>query len=55
MTDPIDEASSGAERSPVHTIWLGLLRFAVPVALLFILWNALPETWHKLRAVAGLG
>lgn len=55
MEDPIGEASSGSTRSPIHDVWRSLLRYVVPVALLFILWNALPETWHKLMAVTGLG
>lgn len=54
MEAPISEASAGASPSIVHTIWRGLLRFIVPVVLLFILWNSLPETWEKFTAVAGL-
>jgi len=55
MSDPIGEASSGATASTVHVIWRGLLRYVVPIALLFILWNALPETWEKFKAIVGLG
>lgn len=55
MHDPIGEASSGATRSVVHVVWRGVLRYVVPVALLFILWHALPETWEKLKSAAGLG
>jgi NSS family neurotransmitter:Na+ symporter len=55
MQDPVGEASVGAKRSIVHVVWRGLLRFVVPLALLFILWHALPETWEKFKAVAGLG
>ena len=55
MPDPIGEASSGATRSVVHVVWRGVLRYVVPLALLFILWHALPETWEKLKSVTGLG
>jgi hypothetical protein len=55
MHDPIGEASSGATRSVVHVVWRGVLRYVVPLALLFILWHALPETWEKFKSVAGLG
>jgi len=55
MQDPIAEASSGATNSIVYEIWRGLLRFVVPVVLLFVLWHALPETWEKFKAVVGLG
>jgi NSS family neurotransmitter:Na+ symporter len=55
MQDPVGEVSVGAKRSVVHVVWRGLLRFVVPLALLFILWHALPETWEKFKAVAGLG
>ena len=55
MHDPIGEASAGGATSTVYVVWRGLLRFVVPSALLFILWHALPETWEKFKAVAGLG
>ena len=32
-------------------IWLSLLRFVVPIVLLWVLWNSVPAT---LRSVAGL-
>jgi NSS family neurotransmitter:Na+ symporter len=55
MTDPIREASAGDRPGVVYTLWRALLRFVVPPALLFILWHALPETWAKFTALAGLG
>ena len=55
MHDPIGEASAGGAPSTVYVVWRGLLRFVVPTALLFVLWHALPETWEKFKAVAGLG
>lgn len=51
MRDAIGEASAGAERSPIHAVWHGLLRTVVPVALLFVLWHSLPETWDKLQGL----
>ena len=51
MDDPIAVASEGAEPSLVHDVWRILLRFVVPVALVFILWNSLPETWAKVVGV----
>jgi len=54
MHDPIGEASAGGTKSPVYVVWQWLLRVVVPAALLFILWHALPETWAKFIAVAGL-
>jgi len=53
MDDPIAVASEGAEPSIVHDVWRILLRFVVPVALVFILWNSLPETWAKVVGVLG--
>ena len=56
MHDPIAEASAGRKGdAPVHGIWRILLRFVVPLALIWILWNSLPETWEKFRGVVGLG
>ncbi len=55
MADPIGEASAGSHPSTVHAIWRFLLRFVVPVALVFILWNSLPETWAKVLDVLDLG
>jgi NSS family neurotransmitter:Na+ symporter len=55
MEDPIGEASAGDRRSGIYVVWRGLLRYVVPPALLFILWHALPETWAKFSALAGLG
>jgi NSS family neurotransmitter:Na+ symporter len=55
MDEPIHEASSGSEPSWVHSAWRWLLRYLVPITLIFILWHSLPETWEKFKAVAGLG
>jgi NSS family neurotransmitter:Na+ symporter len=55
MADPIGEASShGRDDFWLHA-WRGLLRFVVPVVLLFILYHSLPETWEKLVALLGRG
>ena len=53
MDDPIGVASEGAEPSFAHEAWRGLLRFVVPAALIFILWNSLPETFAKIAGVLG--
>ncbi len=55
MRDPIGEASGGASRSFLHEGWRLLLRFVVPITLVFILWHSLPETWEKLVAVLTAG
>jgi len=50
MADPIEEASSrGRDDFWLHA-WRALLRFVVPLVLLFILYHSLPETWAKLVA-----
>lgn len=54
MEDPVGEAAAGARRSVVHDIWRLLLRFVVPLALIFILYHSLPETFAKVSAVFGL-
>lgn len=54
MKDPVAEASAGDEATAVYRIWRGLLRYVVPVALVFILWHSLPETWAKVESVLGL-
>ncbi|MCP4903764.1 MAG: sodium-dependent transporter [bacterium] len=51
MDDPVAEARVGSGGSMIHGIWRVLLRFVVPIALIFILWNSLPETWGKVRAI----
>ena len=53
MEDPVAEASQGASRTIFHDGWRLLLRFVVPVALVFILANSLPETWEKVKGVLG--
>ena len=47
MKDPISEARAGGRQGWLP-LWLVLLRFAVPPALLFVLWNSVPTTWEKL-------
>ena len=54
MEDPVGEAAAGAGRSVVHDIWRLLLRFVVPLALIFILYHSLPETFAKVFAAFGL-
>jgi hypothetical protein len=51
MVDPLAEVRRGAEGVRWFFLWRTLLRFAVPVFLVFVLWFAVPETF---RAVAGL-
>jgi NSS family neurotransmitter:Na+ symporter len=52
MKEPIEEASIGSAWSPVWlAIWLNLLRFAVPIVLIWVLWHSVPET---LQSVADL-
>jgi NSS family neurotransmitter:Na+ symporter len=51
MKDPIGEVSAGASGVRWFGLWRGLLRFVVPVVLVFILWNSVPSA---LAAVAGL-
>jgi NSS family neurotransmitter:Na+ symporter len=51
MKDPIAEVRSGAEGIRWFFLWRTFLRFAVPVGLGFVLFQAVPDTW---TAVAGL-
>ena len=53
MADPVGEAAIGSRPSFWLEGWRFLLRFVVPVALVFVLWHSLPETWEKLRALLG--
>ncbi len=50
MPDPIGEARAGGQQGWLG-LWLFLLRFAVPVALIFVLWNSVPSTWAQLVAL----
>lgn len=56
MENPIAEASStGRDDFWLHA-WRALLRYVVPLFLLFILFSSLPETWAKLVAlISGAG
>ena len=51
MKDPVGEANVGAQVGWLR-LWLNLLRYAVPVVLLWVLWNSVPATF---RAVIALG
>lgn len=53
MEDPVGAAAVGSRRSLWLEGWRLLLRFVVPVALVFLLWSSLPETWRKLTALLG--
>ena len=53
MEDPIDAASEGAAGVGVYRAWLMLLRFVVPVALVFILWHSVPSAWGAILEVLG--
>ena len=45
MRDPGAEIAPGAAAARWWPWWRGLLRFAVPLFLIFVLCFALPETW----------
>lgn len=49
MADPIGEASTGSGASGIYGVWRFLLRFVVPIALVFVLANSLPGTLEKIR------
>ena len=51
MKDPLAEVSAGTEGVRWFGLWRVLMRFVVPLALAFILWNSVPST---LSAVAAL-
>ncbi len=51
MQDPVGEARVGARGGRGFSLWRALLRFAVPLVLLYVLWDAVPGT---LRAVFDL-
>ena len=53
MRDPVAVAAEGSRRTLALEGWRLVLRFIVPLALVFILWNSLPETWGKLMAFLG--
>jgi NSS family neurotransmitter:Na+ symporter len=53
MRDPLREASSAGEPVAVLRVWLLLLRYVVPLVLLFILLGTIPETWHEIAALFG--
>jgi NSS family neurotransmitter:Na+ symporter len=50
MEDPIGEASVGT-RVGWLPVWLALLRFAVPVVLVWVLWNSIPSTLESVAAL----
>jgi NSS family neurotransmitter:Na+ symporter len=51
MKDPMAEASIGAEGTRWFGLWRVLLRFVVPLILVFVLYDAVPKTF---RSIAGL-
>ncbi len=51
MKDPVAEVRAGAEGVRWFFLWRTFLRFAVPLALGFVLIRAIPDTWD---AVVGL-
>jgi len=51
MPDPVREVRVGADGARWFFLWRTLLRFAVPLVLAFVLYGAIPDTYH---AVAGL-
>jgi NSS family neurotransmitter:Na+ symporter len=50
MEDPIAEAKPGT-RVGWLPLWLGLIRFVVPVVLVWVLWNSVPATLDAVRAL----
>jgi NSS family neurotransmitter:Na+ symporter len=51
MEDPEGEARVGAEGVPWFFLWRTLLRFVVPVVLLFVLWHSVPATFRSIGAL----
>jgi neurotransmitter:Na+ symporter, NSS family len=51
MKSPEAEAARGADGVRWFFLWRQLLRFVVPLVLVYVLWDAVPATWS---AVAGL-
>jgi NSS family neurotransmitter:Na+ symporter len=47
MRDPVAEARAGGRQGWLG-LWIGLLRYAVPVVLVFVLWNSVPATWQSI-------
>jgi NSS family neurotransmitter:Na+ symporter len=53
MRDPVSEVRVGAEGVRWFFLWRTLLRFAVPAVLLFVLSQAVPDTWSAVTALLG--
>jgi NSS family neurotransmitter:Na+ symporter len=51
MVDPVAEVRAGAEGVRWFFLWRGLLRFAVPAFLIWVLWYAVPETCVAIAAL----
>ena len=51
MEDPVAEVRAGAEGVRWFFLWRGLLRFAVPAFLIWVLWYAVPETCAAIAAL----
>ena len=47
MKDPIEEARAGGRQGWL-SLWRFLLRFAVPVVLIWVLWHSIPRTWESI-------
>ncbi len=50
MDDPVGEARAGGSQGALR-LWIGLLRYAVPAVLVFVLWNSIPSTWKSIMAL----
>ena len=51
MRDPIAEASIGTRGVRWFFVWRTLLRFVVPAVLLYVLVDAVPETFQAIAAL----
>jgi NSS family neurotransmitter:Na+ symporter len=53
MEDPVAEVSVGASGIRWFGLWRVLLRFVVPLLLLFVLYDAVPKTLRSVANLAG--
>jgi NSS family neurotransmitter:Na+ symporter len=53
MRDPIAQISQGAQGIRWYVFWRPLLRFVVPLVLLYVLWRAVPPTLVKIAGLFG--
>ncbi len=49
MPDPVREVQTGAEGVRWFFLWRTLLRFAVPLVLAFVLYQAVPDTVNAIQ------